>query len=245
MGASLVGLLHPGQMGHTVGASARAGGARVLWASEGRGDATRKRASECGLEDAGSVAALAAQCDWIVSVCPPHAAAEVARLVLDCGFGGSYVDANAVSPETAREIAREVEQHGARFIDGGIIGPPARAPGTTRLYLSGPGADDAAALLGAGPLEAIAIPGGAGSASDLFASRATCHTCRKHRSAVSRMVRKDARISRLTPARSEPICASTAIAPNGRLRSWARPPAEAGIPAGRASDDNCFRNSAS
>ena len=154
-------------MGHTVGASARAGGARVLWASEGRGDATRKRASECGLEDGGSVAALAGQCDWIVSVCPPHAAAEVARLVLDCGFGGSYVDANAVSPETARGIAREVEQHGARFVDGGIIGPPARAAGTTRLYLSGPGADDAAALLGAGPLEAIAIPGGAGSASAL------------------------------------------------------------------------------
>lgn len=167
MGASLVGLLHPGQMGHTVGASARAGGARVLWASEGRGDATRTRASECGLEDAGSVAALAAQCDWIVSVCPPHAAAEVARLVLDCGFGGSYVDANAVSPGTARGIAREVERHGARFVDGGIIGPPARAPGSTRLYLSGPGADDAAALFGAGALEAIAIPGGAGSASAL------------------------------------------------------------------------------
>ncbi len=31
---TIVGLLHPGQMGASVGASAREGGARVLWVSE-------------------------------------------------------------------------------------------------------------------------------------------------------------------------------------------------------------------
>jgi len=32
-----IGILHPGEMGSAVGAAARAGGARVLWASAGRG----------------------------------------------------------------------------------------------------------------------------------------------------------------------------------------------------------------
>lgn len=166
MPAPVVGLLHPGEMGHTVGACAVAGGARVLWASESRSEATRRRAGSAGLEDAGQVAALARQCDWLVSVCPPHAAPETARLAMKHGFRGSYVDANAVSPATARGMARQVESAGARFVDGGIVGPPARTPGATRLYLSGPGAVEAAALF-AGPIEAIAIEGGAGAASAL------------------------------------------------------------------------------
>lgn len=165
-----LGLLHPGQMGQTVGASALAGGVRVLWASEERSAATRERAEAAGLEDVGSLARLVSQSDWIVSVCPPHAAAELARQVLDCGFTGYFVDANAVAPETARGIASEVEKRGASFVDGGIVGPPAHAPGTTRLYLSGTAARDAAALFAAGPLEAIPIAGSASALKMAFAA---------------------------------------------------------------------------
>ena len=43
-----VGLLHPGQMGASVGAAAMAAGAEVLWASEGRSPATRERAESAG-----------------------------------------------------------------------------------------------------------------------------------------------------------------------------------------------------
>ena len=45
------------------------------------------------------------------------------------GFGGVYVDANAVAPATAREIAAIVEAGGASYVDGGIIGTPPVAPG--------------------------------------------------------------------------------------------------------------------
>ena len=41
-----------------------------------------------------------------MSVCPPHAALELAAIVADAGFRGLYVDANAVSPDTATAIAR-------------------------------------------------------------------------------------------------------------------------------------------
>lgn len=162
-----IGLLHPGDMGVTVGVSARANGLRVLWASEGRSAQTRKRADSAGLEDAKTLAALVAVSDVILSVCPPHSALELARVVAAPGFSGIYVDANAVSPGTAGEIGRIIEHGGATFVDGGIIGPPARARGTTRLYLSGEQAGHIARLFEQGPLEAIAMDGGPGAASAL------------------------------------------------------------------------------
>lgn len=160
-----VGLLNPGEMGSMVGAAVRSAGSRVLWAGEGRSAATRKRASDAGLEDAGSVAAVVKASEIILSVCPPHAAVDVAKDVAALRFGGTFVDGNAVSPATAREIGGIVEKAGATFVDGGIIGPPPVKPGSTRFYVSGSGAERIARLLTAGPLEAIVVPGGAGAAS--------------------------------------------------------------------------------
>jgi 3-hydroxyisobutyrate dehydrogenase-like beta-hydroxyacid dehydrogenase len=160
-----IGLLHPGEMGSSVGGSGRAAGARVLWTSEGRSAGTRTRAAADGLEDAGTLAALVAASDVILSVCPPDAAPDVARAVSALSFSGIYVDANAVAPATAREVATIVEKAGATYVDGGIIGPPARTRGTTRLYLSGPAAPRVAALFEGSALEAIVVEGGAGAAS--------------------------------------------------------------------------------
>jgi len=160
-----IGLLNPGEMGSMVGAAVRSGGSRVLWAGEGRSAATRKRASEAGLEDAGSVSALVAASDVILSVCPPAAAVDVASQVAKLRFAGTYVDGNAIAPATAREIGGIVEKGGAGFVDGGIIGPPPVKPGTTRFYVSGTGAERIAAILTAGPLHAIVVPGGPGAAS--------------------------------------------------------------------------------
>jgi 3-hydroxyisobutyrate dehydrogenase-like beta-hydroxyacid dehydrogenase len=130
----IVGLLHPGEMGAAVGACV---GGEVIWASAGRSAETRARAA--AFRDAGSVAALAAEADLILSICPPHAAVEVARAC--AGFGGNYVDANAISPQRAREVAALQP----RFVDGGIVGGPPTEPGTT-LYLSGVEAPAVASL---------------------------------------------------------------------------------------------------
>jgi 3-hydroxyisobutyrate dehydrogenase-like beta-hydroxyacid dehydrogenase len=165
--ATTVGLLHPGEMGSAVGATLVAGGARTLWVSEGRSAATRTRATQLGLEEARSLKTAVAQCRVIVSVTPPHGALELARAVASLGFGGLYVDANAVSPDTAREIGRVVEARGAQFIDGGIIGPANRKPGAARIYLSGPRAPEVAPLFAAGPIDAICLNGPAGAASAL------------------------------------------------------------------------------
>jgi len=134
-----IGVLHPGEMGAAIGSALRSAGHTVLWASTGRSADTARRAADAGLEDAGTLAELSLRCDVLVSVCPPHAAVDVARTLAD--FGGIYVDANAVSPATARTIAGIVP----RYVDGGIIG----TPGAMRIYLSGADADAVAGLLGA------------------------------------------------------------------------------------------------
>jgi 3-hydroxyisobutyrate dehydrogenase-like beta-hydroxyacid dehydrogenase len=162
-----VGLLHPGEMGSAVGATLVAGGARVLWASEGRSEATKARAAELGLEDARTVRDVAHASEVIVSVTPPHGALDQARAVAATGFRGLYVDGNAVAPETARRIRDVVTAAGARFVDGGIIGPANRKPGAARIYLSGDEAPAIAALFGAGPIEGIALDAPAGAASAL------------------------------------------------------------------------------
>jgi len=167
-----MGLLHPGEMGASLGAAARAAGTSVCWASAGRSDASRRRAAEAGIEDARTLASLAARSDVILSVCPPEAAESVAESIVDTGFAGIFVDANAVSSATARDLARMVEDAGAHFVDGGIIGPPAHREGTTRLYLSGAEASSVASAFLGSPLSAVVIGLRPGAASALKMSYA-------------------------------------------------------------------------
>jgi len=157
-----IGLLHPGEMGSAVGEDLLAAGRHVLWASTGRSAETAARAEQAGLEDAGTVEELARRSELILSICPPHAALDVARSV--AGFEGIFVGANAVSPATAREIGAAI---GGRFVDAGIIGPPPREAGTTRLYLAGADAEHVAALFQRTNLEARVISNEPGTASAL------------------------------------------------------------------------------
>ena len=155
MSETKIGLLHPGEMGAAVGKCLVCAGHRVLWVPEGRGAATRERAEAAGLTGV-AWGEIITRSDVMVSVCPPHAALDVARQV--AGFRGLYLDANAVSPATAGEVAAIVAAGGASYADGGIIGPPPVAPGSTRLYLSGPRAAEVAALFGGTAVDARVVP---------------------------------------------------------------------------------------
>lgn len=162
-----IGLLSPGEMGAAVGARLVDAGHRVLWASAGRGAATAARAKEAGLEDAGTVRALATSSEVVLSVVPPQFALQAAVAIAASGFSGLYVDANAIAPGTATEVATTVTSSGARFVDGGIVGSPPVQPGTTRLYLSGAGARAVAEVFAGTPLGVIVLSGEPTSASAL------------------------------------------------------------------------------
>ncbi|HUF38143.1 MAG TPA: DUF1932 domain-containing protein [Anaerolineales bacterium] len=165
--AEQIGILHPGEMGISVAASAQAGGHDVFWVSNGRSPETAARAAAHDLVDRGSLGVLCRRCTVILSVCPPAAAEEVAMDVLAHGFSGLYVDANAISPGRAERIGAALKAAGIDFVDGGIIGGPAWESGRTWLYLSGPEARRAAGLFDDGPLETVVIGSEPGTASAL------------------------------------------------------------------------------
>jgi 3-hydroxyisobutyrate dehydrogenase-like beta-hydroxyacid dehydrogenase len=162
MADRVIGLLHPGEMGAALAMELRRG-RRVLWASSGRSVETAERAESAGLQDAGTAEELAEASDIILSVCPPHGALAVAESI--AGFRGIYVDANAVSPMTAREIASIVEGRGGQFVDGGIVGPPPRDGVPTSLYLSGRKAASVADIFRDTAVQARVVSDEPGSAS--------------------------------------------------------------------------------
>jgi 3-hydroxyisobutyrate dehydrogenase-like beta-hydroxyacid dehydrogenase len=172
-----VALLHPGNMGTTLGAAAVKSGARVVWASHQRSKATQQRAKQAGLFDVENLANAVRASDVILSVCPPHAALDVAQSVAEHKFSGIYLDANAISRATAEQIGETVTKAGASFVDGGIIGPPAKLAGTTRLYLSGGRADEVVELFSASLLDTRAIGAEPGAASALKMAYAAWTKC--------------------------------------------------------------------
>ena len=168
MSTQPIGFLHPGDMGISIAASAQNAGNEVYWASEGRSPATQARAAKYGLRDAHTLAKLCAECAIIVSVCPPHAAEEVAQQVLATGFGGMYLDANAIAPQRAERIGcrygwRPASALSMAALSAGRPGNPA-APGSTWL---GRRPMQIAACFAAGPLETQVLGAQIGRASAL------------------------------------------------------------------------------
>jgi len=162
-----IGFLHPGEMGISLAVSAQQSGQKVFWVSEGRSQQTLERAEKYKLIDALTLANLCDECDVIVSICPPHAAEEIAHKVAASAFQGLYLDANAISPQRAIRISGFFSSPQVSFVDGSLIGGPAWGPESTYLYLSGDAAGQIAECFTAGALETQILEGGIGKASAL------------------------------------------------------------------------------
>lgn len=162
-----IGILHPGQMGISIAASAVNSGHEVYWASEGRSDKSRQRAEGHKLVEVEELSQLCQMCEIILSVCPPHAAENMARSVIEAGFKGLYLDANAIAPQRSSRIGQRMEEANIHFVDGGIIGGPAWKPKETWLYLSGGQSEAIASCFSSGPLEVKIIGNEIGKASAL------------------------------------------------------------------------------
>lgn len=171
MSLPTVAILAPGDMGHAVGAVLRRHGVRVTTNLAGRSAASGERATRAGLEILADDVALVVDADIFLSIVPPAEALAVARRVAAAARAGgaqfTYVDCNAVSPDTARDIGVIVEAAGLAYVDAGIIGPPPK-PGEskTRFYAAGPHAASFMQLADRG-LDIRIVDGQIGSASAL------------------------------------------------------------------------------
>lgn len=170
MAIQTVGLLSPGEMGHTIGGVLHANGVRVLTYLGDRSARSRDLAAQAGMEDTPSLDDLVREAEILLSVLVPARATavadQVAMAVERTGADLLYVDCNAIAPATVEQIGARILSAGGRFSDAGIVGPPPRKPGTTRFYASGPGAAEFAELSAAG-LDVRVIGDRIGQASGL------------------------------------------------------------------------------
>ncbi|PWY90221.1 6-phosphogluconate dehydrogenase C-terminal domain-like protein [Aspergillus heteromorphus CBS 117.55] len=131
-----IGILSIGEMGLGIAQLLIAHNYRVLTYASDRSEATQKRAWSAGIELRPSMQDLVDQSDVLLSIVPPRDARLTAERVIAASSARPavrdtplwYVDLNAVSPQTAREIETLFTAAGShlRFIDGGIVGGPPR-----------------------------------------------------------------------------------------------------------------------
>ena len=145
-----IGILYPGEMGAALGRALRARGRRVVTSLDGRSSQTHDRAADAGIQVLDSLEQVVEGSHLIVSLVSPAAALSSARMVAACCSARTnaiYVDANSISPITARQIAKIIERAELRFVDAAIHGPASRLHDLGRLFLSGRDAVAAARLL--------------------------------------------------------------------------------------------------
>ncbi|HMR33023.1 MAG TPA: DUF1932 domain-containing protein [Geminicoccaceae bacterium] len=167
-GAPRTAIVAVGAMGSGVGRRLAANGVEVITSLEGRSEASRRRAEAAGMVDV-PVERLA-EADLFLSILPPSEAVALARRMAPV-LGPRkvvYVDCNAVSPATAREIGGIVTAAGCPFVDAGIIGSPPSEKANPRIYASGEHAQRFAELARYGlSIPVLDGPNGAASALKL------------------------------------------------------------------------------
>jgi len=144
-----IAIIAPGNMGAGIGQRLTENKATVLTALAGRSAASAARAREAGIIAVAERALMEA--DFLLSIVPPGEALALAKrlapLLAAANRKPTYVDCNAVSPDTMNAIGDVIAATGAPFVAAGIIGPPPR-PGSanTKIYASGPHAASLAVL---------------------------------------------------------------------------------------------------
>jgi 3-hydroxyisobutyrate dehydrogenase-like beta-hydroxyacid dehydrogenase len=164
----IIAILAPGEMGAGIGSRLVERGCDVIIALDGRSEAGRRRAQSAGMRAVAE--ADYGSCDMILSIVPPGVALDTARrlapVLASSAVKPLYVDCNAVSPDTALQVAKVIEGAGAPFADAGIIGLAPRDGYTPVIYASGGEASRFATLNGYG-LDIRVLDGASGQASAL------------------------------------------------------------------------------
>ncbi|RSH81526.1 hypothetical protein EHS25_006148 [Saitozyma podzolica] len=150
MPINTVAFLYPGSMGASLARtlSQRLPHLTLLTSLSGRSSSTRQRALHSGLTDV-PFPDLVARSDVIISILPPSEAVPLAKqvkqVIADLDLSARprpasspliYLDANAISPSTASEISSLLRQGGIPFVDGCVIGGPAREGYDPKVYVS-------------------------------------------------------------------------------------------------------------
>ncbi|MFT4000592.1 MAG: DUF1932 domain-containing protein [Rhizobium sp.] len=164
-----IAVIGAGAMGSAIARRLVENGVRVVTCLEGRSPATVERARGSGMEPVGLGAVVASR--LILSIVPPAQAVVVAGQVAAGmrreGVRTTFMDCNAISPQTMAEVAAVFGSDCGAVLDGSIIGgPPKPGQKGPKLYVSGDAANDSGVLAHHG-LQVRRIDGAIGAASAL------------------------------------------------------------------------------
>lgn len=137
-----IGIMSIGEMGFYWAKLLKSHGVDVLTYDKDRGEVSRKRGENAGAKSMASMEELVEEAELIVSIVVPSAATRVAAKVAQAAAKTGrkdllFLDANAISPMTADEIAKTLAAARVNFIDGCIIGSASRMGKGTIVYVSG------------------------------------------------------------------------------------------------------------
>lgn len=137
-------------MGSGLGWALRDGGARVITTLQGRSPRTAGLANKAGLEPVPTVDDMMREAAVVLVVTPPgaalDAAASLAAAADRTGTRPLIADLNAIAPSTVDAMVAVLAVAGLDLVDGSVSGPPPTLRPGARVYLSGPRANEVAAL---------------------------------------------------------------------------------------------------
>ena len=159
-----------GEMGAGIAGLLVENGARVLTSLEGRSPASASRARDAGVEDLPD-AQMIEQAELVLSLVPPSAAGATAerflQLIKRSERKPTFLECNAIAPQTVATLSRPFVEQGLRFGDAAVLGLSPKLRGSSpRVYMSGtvqPEAD----LLRAFGVDTIVLSDRLGDASAL------------------------------------------------------------------------------
>ena len=164
-----IGILSPGDMGSAVGKVLIDNGYKVFTNLDGRSKRTKNLSEKAGIISLPSLSRILSDCEIVLSILVPSEALGLAKRISKTNSSNNlplFVDCNAVSPTTKKNISKIMIDSGMEFIDGGIVGPPPRDGNIPRLYVSGPKSSDLLQLNNKG-IEVVVLGKEIGQASSL------------------------------------------------------------------------------
>lgn len=136
-----IGILSPGDMGHSVGKEFKENGFSIVTCLKGRSTLTKNYAKVAGFLCLKTYRDVLEESDIVFSILPPKKsfslANQLGKEMTKIKSKPIFVDCNAISPKNTNKINKIIVESGCHFIDSGIIGPPPRNKNTTKFYVSG------------------------------------------------------------------------------------------------------------
>lgn len=136
-----LGIMSMGDMGSGVAKILKQNNFNVITSLENRSKESAIRAQQNKITDVGTLENLVENSDVILSILVPSKALgfakQIAPLIAKSNRKKIFVDCNAISPQTTKEINIIIEKSNGLFIDGGIIGGSPRSGEKPRIYISG------------------------------------------------------------------------------------------------------------